>query len=599
MATKLKAIVANLGYLTVMEFALKFVLPIAGVCLVAAGVMFYMSGIMDVIPFFLPYIILGFGVAFVVIYPYGSFESKKTNMNNNMHYFITFLGSISTLQLTRTDMFKHVANKDSFGEISKTSKKIIYLAKSWTLGYSTTLRKISESSPSPIFADFMDRFAAVLDFGQSVEVFLADEQTSVLEDYGVMYRKSLENIKMLQEVFISMTIATGFGMSIALLLPLIMGISVEVVVRYSLIGIIMIDSFLIVLIKSLIPADKLTHDLKVQSKERVQARKLAMILVPVSLTITTVLLLLHPFPFLVNVSVGVAPLLFIGLAGQKEENMIFKRDKAYPSFIRSLGSIIEIKQGAVVSALASLRVHDFGSLNDMLVNLFRRLRLGCDKYQSWIYLAGESGSNLINQFTQIFSESIYLGGNGEKVGEIISQNFSRLLSLRRLRIQLSSGLKGAFYGALMGFSAAAYITAKIAQTLATMFSSPFQIAQESGSVSGVFGNILPPAPTVNLELIMLYIGLMVIVHSLISALTIKLVDGGSMYAFCFDFVFMIWVGAAISVFIPGAIAKVLPENAGGGPTTIEEIETLGAALLLPLGMLFNKLKIKFSKEMNN
>lgn len=590
-----KAIIANLGYLSYIEFTFKFVLPIVSICGAATAVMFHFAGMLDAIPFYLPYLIMAFGVMFIVLYPYIFYEKKKININNNLHYFITYMGSISTLQLTRTAMFKHLSEKESFGEISRVAKKVIYLAKAWNLGYAHTLRKMAAYSPSPVFADFMDRFAAIMDFGQNIEVFLVDEQESVLEDYGVVYKKSMENIRMLQEVFISMTIASGFAMSISLLLPLVMGISVEIVVRYSLIGVIIIDLFLYLLIKSIIPADRLCHKIKIKSEERKKVEKVTIFVVPITLTITAVMIWLRPFSFLVNIGIAVLPLLVVGYYGTAEEKMIFKRDKAYPAFVRTLGGVIEIKEGAVVSSISALRVHDFGTLNNLVTNAYRRLRLGCDKFETWVYFAGESGSNLIQQFTQIFSESVYLGGNGEKIGEIIASNFNKLLSLRRFRIQLASGLKGAFYGALVGFSASAYITAKIAQTLAVMFSSPFQVAQESSEVAGVFGNILPPAPAVNLELIMTYIGLMVIVHALICSLTVKIIDGGSPYGFFQDFVLMIWVGAIISVTVPNFIATLLPEQ-GDMSETIEEVETLGIMLLLPLQMLFQKLRLKMREE---
>ena len=585
-----KAIISNLGFLSYTEFVFKFVFPIIGVCGVTMMTMFYLRGVMDAIPFFMPYLVFSFGVAFVLLYPYINFEKKKVDINNNLHYFITYIGSISTLQLTRTDLFKHVADKESFGEISKISKKILYLAKSWNLGYAHTCRKIAAYTPSPVFSDFLDRMAAIMDFGQNIEVFLIDEQEAVLADYGVAYKKSMENIRMLQEVFISMTVATGFAMSISLLLPLVMGISVEIVVRYSLIGVIIIDLFLYFLIKSIIPSDKLCHSLKLKSKERLKVRKVAMIVMPISVLLLALMLLWNPFSFLVNIGIGILPLLIVGYYGSAEEKMIFKRDKSYPAFVRTLGSVTEIKEGAVISSISALRVHDFGSLNDLVTNVYRRLRLGCDKFQTWFYFSGESGSNLIHQFTQIFSESIYLGGNGQKIGEIIATNFNKLLSLRRFRIQLASGLKGAFYGALVGFSASAYITAKISQTLSEMFSAPFDMAQDTGEVADAFGNILPPAPAVNLELVLAYIGLMVIVHALICSLTVKVIDGGSPYAFFQDFVLMIWIGAVISVVVPDFVAGLLPD-AGGEMQTIEQIETLGIAMALPLQYFLTRMRI--------
>ena len=591
-----KAIVTNLGFLSYTEFFFKFVLPIVGICGLAMVSMFYLRNILDVIPFFMPYLIFAFGIAFVFLYPFMSFEKKKIDINNNLHYFITYVGSISTLHLTRTDLFKHVAEKDSFGEISKISKKIVYLARAWNLGYAQTCRKIAIYTPSPLFADFLDRIAAIMDFGQNIEVFLIDEQEAVLADYSVAYKKSMENIRMLQEVFISMTVATGFAMSISLLLPLVMGISVELVVRYSLIGVIVIDLFLFFLIKSIIPSDNICHNMKIKSKERIKVRKITFIVAPISAVLLVLMMLWNPFPFLVNIGIGILPLLIIGYYGSAEEKMVFKRDKSYPAFVRTLGSVTEIKEGAVISSISALRVHDFGSLDEIVTNVYRRLRLGCDKFQTWVYFSGESGSNLIYQFTQIFSESVYLGGNGQKVGEIIATNFNKLLSLRRFRIQLASGLKGAFYGALVGFSASAYITARISQTLSRMFSAPFDMAQDAGQVSDAFGSILPPAPAVNLELIMAYIGLMVIVHALICSLTVKVIDGGSPYAFFQDFVLMVWLGAVISVVVPNFVSGILPDG-GSEMQTIEQIETLGIAMALPLQYFLTK--NRFKKQNSN
>lgn len=584
-----------MGYLNWAEFFYKFVVPIMVTCIGFSGAVYYMMlTFPDLLPVpsYLPYLIVVLGIGFVSMYPYIMYEHKKIDIQNNMHYFITYIGTLSTLQMTRTGLFKRLSEKKSFGELSNVSKRILYLAKSWNLGYAQTCRKLAKYSPSKMFSDFLDRFAAILDFGQDLKTFLVDEQRSVLDDFETAYKKSLENIKMLQEIFISMTIATGFLMAVALLMPLIMGISMEVIVRYSLLGVLVIDLFLFFLIKSIIPADYLCHNIEIKSKEHKATMKYLYFFAPFSTVLTGAMVWFSPMPFLINVAIGMTPMLVVGKKALDEENMIFSRDKAYPAFVRTLGSVVEIKEGAVTSALSSIRIHDFGSLNDMVINIYRRLRLGSDKFRCWIYFAGETGSNLIYQFTLIFSESIYLGGNAEEIGQIISNNFNRLLSMRRLRLQLASGLKGAFYGALVGFCAAAYVTAKIAQTLADMFSTPFELAQEGGSMSEIFSSIIPPAPEVDMGIIMAYIGVMVIIHAAISALTVKLVDGGTKNAAFFDFVIMIWIGGLISWLIPGFIGQILPN--AENMTTPEDL----MVLLLPAGMLVNWFRASIKRSLS-
>jgi hypothetical protein len=94
------AILANMGYLTWGEFIYKFILPISATCAVASWAVFYMIenyGEAIPIPWHLPYIIIVLGIGFMALYPYILFEHKRIDIKNNMHYFITYLGSIAPL----------------------------------------------------------------------------------------------------------------------------------------------------------------------------------------------------------------------------------------------------------------------------------------------------------------------------------------------------------------------------------------------------------------------------------------------------------------------------------------------------------------------
>ncbi|MEM4267370.1 MAG: hypothetical protein QXK37_00910 [Candidatus Woesearchaeota archaeon] len=534
------------GFRSYSEFLYKLVAPV----LIVAGLLFVVTNFYIKIPFFIPYVILFLALLFIILYPYVVFEQRKVNIHENIHLFITYAGTLSTLRLNRTLLFKKIAEEKEYGELAVFAEKIVYLSKSWNLGYAKTCRKIAVLSPSKIFADFLDRLAAVLDFGEDIEVFLTEEQDAVMDDFTNEYHKSLESIKMLQDVFISLTISIAFAMSAALLLPLLMGISIMVVVKYSLLGLVIMDLLLIILIKGFIPGEKLCHNLPITDTGTKRIIKGFVIIMPISFLITSILLFIDLLPFIFNVAIGITPLLIVGILAQKEENEVFRRDKAFPAFIRAVGGTVSTRGGGVTSSLGALLVHDFGVLNQQLVNLYRRLKVGTDRFKAWLYFAGETGSNLINYFVHIFAKSIYLGGDGLKIGEIISKNFQRLLSLRKLRLQLASGLRGALYGALLGFITTVYMSTAITQLLAGMFNSAIQNATTQENMANLVSSILPTIPSINMEEVNFYIGIIVLVHAFISALIIKIVDGGSRYAALFDFVIMVWIGAALSWGIP-------------------------------------------------
>jgi len=534
------------GFKSYKEFLIKLVLPVMGVTIILfLGVL-----VLSSLPFFMPYVFLLLGIMFVVFYPYIIYEKRKVNIHENVHLFITYAGTLATLRLNRTMLFGKIAEEKEYGELAVVAEKIIYLSKQWNLGYAKTCRKMAVLSPSKIFGDFLDRLAAVLDFGEDLEIFLTEEQDAVMDDFSNEYNKSMQNIRMLEDVFISLTISIAFAMSAALLLPLLMGVDIIDIVRYSLYGLVVMDMLLILLIKGFIPSDRICHNLSIIDEGTKEVVKSFVIILPISFLLVAVLLYIDIFPFLFNLAIGFTPLIIIGILATREENEVFKKDKAFPTFMRAVGGAVSTRGGGLTSSLGAIRVHDFGVLNKMLVNLYRRLKVGSERMKAWLYFAGESGSNLINYFVHIFSKSVYMGGDSIKISEIISKNFTRLMSLRKLRLQLAAGLRGALYGALLGFITTVYMSTAITHLLSGMFNNALENAMSQDNMANLVSSILPAIPDVNITLVNEYIGIIVIIHAFISALIIKLVDGGNKYAALFDFTIMVWIGAGLSWGIP-------------------------------------------------
>jgi len=534
------------GFRTYTEFMYKLVVPV----LVSCILLFFGMILFTQLPFFLPYVVIFIGVAFVALYPYMMFEKRKVNMHENIHLFITYAGTLSTLKINRTMLFRKIAEEKEYGELATFADRIVYLAKAWNLGYAKTCRKMAVLSPSRIFGDFLDRLAAVLDFGEDLEIFLNEEQDAVMDDFANEYNKSMQSIRMLEDVFISLTISIAFAMAAALLLPLLMGISIMVVVKYSLFGLVLMDLLLILLIKGFIPSDRICHNLSVLDAGSKKVIKTFVTITPICFLIISVLMYINIFSFLFNLAIGFTPLLLVGIFASNEENAVFKRDKAFPTFMRAVGGAVTTRGGGVTSSLGALRVHDFGVLNTMLINLYRRLKVGSERFKAWFYFAGESGSNLINYFVHIFAKSVYLGGDAIKISEIISKNFTRLLSLRKLRLQLAAGLRGALYGALLGFITTVYMSTAITHLLSGMFNNALQSAMTQENMANLVSSILPAIPEIDMIQVNMYIGIIVVIHSFISATIIKLVDGGNKYAALFDFTLMVWMGAGLSWGIP-------------------------------------------------
>ncbi|MEM4260453.1 MAG: hypothetical protein QXG00_04410 [Candidatus Woesearchaeota archaeon] len=552
---KWKIISVAMGYSSIIELIQKYFLPLIGV-VVFVFILFRIF--FRQLPLIYGVLILIVGIGISVLYPVMIMEKKKASIHNNLHLFITYAGTISTMKISRGMLFRRISQKKVFGEISEISEKILYLSRGWNIGFAKTCRTVADILPSKILGDFLDRFAVMMDFGENLEAFLISEQTSVLDDYSTEYKNSLELIRLLQDVFVSLTMSLSFGLAIGLLIPLLMGISINTVVLIAIAAITLMDMIMLVIVKAVIPDDPLYHKLDIKDDGTKRIKLLFIILMPISVVLFFPLFFLFKLQFLMAVAAASSPLLFLGWYAKTEEEIIFRRDIAFPSFIRTLGAAIEVRSGAVIQSLSALRIHDFGLLNKMVINLYRRLRLGSEKFTCWMYFAAETGSNLIHHFSRIFAESIYLGGNAEKIGVIISNNFQRLLSLRKLKLQLASGLRGAFYGSLIGLSAVAFVTAQIVKILAELFSTDYG-TESTFTISSILGTESATSLFVNMDQIFMFVGVMIIVHAIVSSILLKIVDGGSLYASLFDIVIMLWLGALVAYFTPHLIDYVLPD----------------------------------------
>lgn len=547
------------GYNSAVDLLLRFALPV----LIGISIASYVVTLLPGIPSYTPLIMVGIGFLFIVFYPVIKLSEAKADVDNHLHYFITYAGTISTMNIARGLFFKKISEKKVFGGISDIFQRIRYLAKSWNLGFARSCRIMVRRSPSVMLGDFLDRLAVVMDFGQDLEIFLYDEQESVLDDYRVQYTKSLETIKMLQELFVAITISFAFLLGVVLLAPLLLEVKISTVLLIAVAVLAVIDVGLIFAIKSFIPRDKLASELPEKNAAIKKIKNYFYGALGISILLFAWLFFFTNVNFVLSMGIASLPMIIPGYMANVEENNINRRDKQFPTYVRVLGTAIEVRNGGVISALESTQSHDFGVLNDMSIALYRRLRLGNDKFKSWYYFAVSSGSNLIANFSKIFSESIYLGGNAEKIGEIVSSNLIKLISMRKLRQQIAGGLRGAFYGNMIGLVSVVYISSRVSQSLIDLFNVP----AGNGELSNFVGSIFTVSGTVNFELVLIYIGLMVFIQALSSSIIMKLVDGGLLYSAVFDYIVLLAIGVVLALVLPGFVDSVMPSFSNLLPAT--------------------------------
>jgi len=518
----------------------KFVLPVFALAILFPLVMIIVvpsvvTGIMVLGVLLVPVAL----IAIVFIYPISSLEGKKKDIDNNIHYFITHMGVLATSQMSRVDLLHRLSQNEAYGYLAKETGRIYALIYYWHVSFPVACRFIGNRTPSELFSDFLDRMAHSVQAGQGFEEFVISEQTVVMNDFMTMYQDSLNSIDMIKEMFISMCMSLIFIVSFAIIMPIITGMDSILLLAGSISIFIGTEFVILLYAKSKVPSDRIWHTLEI---ETVADRRIKWSL-PVSLffciIVTGIVVAFSNFPTPIMFAISLTPLLLTGLIARHEENKIKRFDDNFGAFIRSLGGAAGSRSGLILESLKELTSHDFGPLSENVNNLYKRLKTRLNTIRSWEHFAAGTGSNLIERFATMFVEGTNVGGKPAIIGDIIGRNFMSILSMRKLRYSSASSLIGVLYGLTAGIAATMFLAVSIIAMLAKLFSSLSIPDIDIGISIATIGST-------NVDLMVTMLMFMMVCHSLISAMLIRVVDGGHHFNTYTHFVGLVWVSALVA-----------------------------------------------------
>ena len=168
---------------------------------------------------------------------------------------------------------------------------------------------------------------------------------------------------------------------------------------------------------------------------------------------------------------------------------------------------------------------------------------------SWNYFAAGTGSNLIERFATIFAEGIDKGGKPEVIGEIIGDNFMKIISLRKLRYSLATSLVGEVYGLTGGIAFTMFLTLAIVKMLIDIFTN--------ANVPSGMSSIISLSSVVDINFLSLLLMTLMVGHSFLSAILLRAVDGGSIFNSYIHFVGMVWLSAISAELSFAAMVRLL------------------------------------------
>ena len=489
------------------------------------------------------------------LYPRLLVEDQRRGLENQLHLVITHLTVLSTTNIDRVAVFRQLGREEEYGELAVEMRRITELVDTWNQSLDDALQRRSRAVPSRELGDFLDRLAYSLNAGQSIDDFLLGEQETMIEKYVTVYESALGNLDVMKDLYLSMILSMVFALINAIVLPILTGTDATLTIAAVIVLFVFVQLGFYFVIRTMSPHDPLWYqqdDYRTKMERQIDIALYG----AVALSLTFIVLLatgtagvtpigppirnvMLDLPVPVLIATPITPLAVPGLVARHHENDIKERDDEYPGFIRALGASESAKQSTTRAVLESLREKDFGVLSREIDRLYVRLNMRVGPDRSWFFFTAESSSYLIQKFSEMYLVGRQMGGEPKELGELISTNMNEVLKLRRQREQATVTLIGVLYGITAAACFAFFIGLEVVEILAT-FSTDLNLAQFE------FGQIIY-AGVYNIPMIEYLLSLVILFNGLLSALMIRMVDGGHKANSYLHFVVLVWIGCGAAV----------------------------------------------------
>jgi flagellar protein FlaJ len=570
----------------------------------------------------------------MIFYPLFLWEQRGSDIDREMHLFITRMGVLAVSESARKEMFDIISRMREYRSLAVEINKIFIMVDKWNVSLERACRFVAQTTPSDLLADFLNRLAHGVEGGEPAEVFFQTEQVVVMNQYSLKYQGAMTRVEWMKEIFVSLVVSVMFIIVFATLAPFIsrgqdpnmwLGASVGVFLFVEM-------AFLAVL-AVVVPGESIWHGMGVATptKQMITRGVWASIfltlvfasvasLIPFNnpsgavllagwlFSVATLVLSLFfyqqwnnaVFEGIVMAAIFVTiffmalqtlssmeadamsrglkydflngrvylplalayvltPWLVLGHFVNREEDKIKRRDDNFAAFLRSLGAAVAATSKDITVPLGKLRRHDFGPLTKNVDDLYKRLALRIDRPRAWEYFSAETLSELISKFTEMYVEGIKAGGSPKKVSSIISDNFLKIVGLRRMKYDSASTLTGILYGLAFAIAFVLYMTLMIMQNFDKLAQNLNSDLSAAGGTSAPVGNMMIlNAGAFNFEIMGAAMLFMMLVHALVSAVTTRTISGGHKGGAAWHFVLLTWTSVAIAVVTMSAAWYLLP-----------------------------------------
>jgi archaeal flagellar protein FlaJ len=467
-------------------------------------------------------------------------EDKK--MGSDLLFMTTYMASLALANATRPEIFSNASERTEYISSGYIARVNTYVKK-WNYSYAESLSFIADRTKNEMLQMMLLRYSNAINSNVPDEEFLNNEIYTIRSAYRSQYEQGFEMLKKWGDAYIAMLLAgTVIAVTIMISVAIYSPEGVEGTLNMSYAIILAICASGVALMYQSVPYDQKTHGLAERSsKEQNTIHAMERIIVPVTVLIALVLWVLGAPMGLIFVLFGafMAPL---GIIGFIDDHNITLRDNDFATFIKSLGAVMGGKATTAVFALGAIDHKSFMALEPLINSVYSKMNLGLDGRQIWDRFTGESGSDLINKYLNIYLDTIRLGGPPEPIGKIVGSSILEQVLLREKKDMLSKSfilMLVPMHVVMVGIFIALFrIMVTLTSSVATMMKH-FQSTASSGaqaanvSMGSAISGSLNMFTNFPENVMFTYVVITLTIITAANILVAKIVGGGDRYMYYF------------------------------------------------------------------
>jgi len=474
-------------------------------------------------------------------------------VNDDMLFLLTYMAAISTADIERDRIFDYAGSQKEY-EASKYFRQIHILASKWGYAYAKACKYISQRLKEEYISKLFGRMSNILSSGEPEKNFLKQEKLTREEIYSNEYERGIESLKKWTDGYTALMVSVTLVVTIILVSVMIYNIADIGTIAFLIVLLtVFICGIALFIIYKTAPAEKKIHTLSRRSKEQEKIRFLSRILLPLgAISVAALILIGTELQFtLLAVALFTLPIGFFAMVDDKN---IDEKDCSFPAFVKTLGTLAGTTGITVRSAMENLDRETIGGLKSGVEELHTGLSMGFKSKLCWEKFIGETGSELINRCSRIFTDAVELGGDPTEIGNLVSSSSLAIVLLRMKRQLVSSGFRGlviTMHAVMVGLLIFIVEIISTFSDLVSRMNASYSSMEGMSQMGMSMFNVAESIPT-----LYRFTFSVVLILTISNALVVKIVEGGGNCKLFFYGGLMSAISGFCMIIVPPVVSKV-------------------------------------------